>query len=218
MRDEGTRKMVSTISVLEVIKGDPTLKTVEVRGGQPDCRGTIYPLKGQAGVWLLEEGKIKLGDAATFSFYPESFVPFVRLLAEGKKDESVLDLLGASQALDKEIVEYASSINLRGPAALTSDSALKWAALLKGDLSFVTTIDTPDSVAVAQALAKHKGPLKLPNLKKISPKTLAALVKKEDVEIPLIETLELIQEPDGSITEDFVIPDGFQKGRQRQGK
>jgi hypothetical protein len=95
---------------------------------------------------------------------------------------------------------------------------LKWAALLKGDLSFVTTIDTPDSVAVAQALAKHKGPLKLPNLKKISPKTLAALVKKEDVEIPLIETLELIQEPDGSITEDFVIPDGFQKGRQRQGK
>ena len=218
MRDEGTRRMVSTISVLEVIKGDPTLKTVEVRGGQPHCMGTIYPLKGQAGVWLLEEGKIKLGDAATFSFYPESFVPFVRLLAEGKKDESVLDLLGASQALDKEIVEYASSINLRGPAALTSDSALKWAALLKGDLSFVTTIDTPDSVAVAQALAKHKGPLKLPNLKKISPKTLAALVKKEDVEIPLIETLELIQEPDGSITEDFVIPDGFQKGRQRQGK
>jgi hypothetical protein len=36
--------------------------------------------------------------------------------------------------------------------------------------------------------------------------------------IPLIETLELIQEPDGSPTEDFVIPTGFQtrqKARQQ---
>jgi hypothetical protein len=28
--------------------------------------------------------------------------------------------------------------------------------------------------------------------------------------IPLIETLELIQEPDGSPTEDFMIPKGFE--------
>ena len=41
MRDEGTDKMVSTISILEVIKGDPKLKTAEVRGGRPGCRGSI---------------------------------------------------------------------------------------------------------------------------------------------------------------------------------
>jgi len=71
-------------------------------------------------------------------------------------------------------------------------------------------------VAIAKVLATRKGPLSLPNLKKISPKTLSALIAKEDVEIPLIETLELIPEPDGSATEDFVIPTEFETRQQRQ--
>jgi len=78
-----------------------------------------------------------------------------------------------------------------------------------GRLTAVTVIDSPDSVAIAKALATRKGPLSLPSLKKISPKTLSALLEKEDIEIPLIETLELIPEPDGSVTEDFVIPERF---------
>ena len=94
---------------------------------------------------------------------------------------------------------------------LTPETALAWAVVSNGNLSHVTALDSPDAVAIAKALATRKGPLWLPNLKKISPKTLAALLKKEDVEIPLIETLELIQEPDGSPTEDFIIPEGFQQ-------
>jgi hypothetical protein len=97
---------------------------------------------------------------------------------------------------------------------LTPETALAWAVVSNGDFSHVTTLDSPDAVAIAQALAKRKGPLNLPNLKKISPKTLTALLEKEDVEIPLIETLELIQEPDGSTTEDFVIPERFQQQRR----
>jgi hypothetical protein len=54
----------------------------------------------------------------------------------------------------------------------------------------------------------------LPALKKVSPKTLSALVEKKDVDIPLVETLELIPEPDGSTTEDFVIPEWLEE-RQR---
>ena len=53
---------------------------------------------------------------------------------------------------------------------------------------------------------------------KLSSKTLTTLIEKEDVEIPLLETLDLIQEPEGSPTEDFVIPKGFearQKARQQ---
>jgi hypothetical protein len=65
--------------------------------------------------------------------------------------------------------------------------------------------------ATAKALAARKGRLALPNLKKISPKTLTALIKKEAVEIPRIETLEFIPEPDGSPTEDFIIPERFQR-------
>lgn len=79
----------------------------------------------------------------------------------------------------------------------------------------VTVIDSLDSVGIAQALARRNAPLSLPNLEKISPKTLAALLQKQDVEIPLIETLELIPEPDGSGNDDFVIPEGFQERQKR---
>ena len=41
--------------------------------------------------------------------------------------------------------------------------------------------------------------------------SIVAIESPDFVEIPPIETLELIQEPDGSPTEDFVIPKGFEK-------
>jgi hypothetical protein len=82
----------------------------------------------------------------------------------------------------------------------------------------ITAFTAPDSVAVAAALATAKGRLSLPNLKKISPKTLSALIAKEDVQIPLIETLELIPEPDGSESDDFVIPKTFQERQTLQRK
>ena len=111
-------------------------------------------------------------------------------------------------ATAKALVEFTGELRLQERVTdsflmenpLTSDTALARAALAKGNLFHVTTLDSPDSVAIAQALATRKGPLSLPNLKKISPKTLTALLKKKDVDIPLIETLELIQEPDGSVT------------------
>ena len=90
-------------------------------------------------------------------------------------------------------------------------AAKKW----DGQLPGVTSFERPDSVAAATALAKRQGPLALPNLARISPKTLAALITKEDVVIPLIETLEFIQEPDGSATDDFMIPKGFQQRQTR---
>jgi hypothetical protein len=88
-------------------------------------------------------------------------------------------------------------------------TALAYVVLFKAKLTSVTALDSPDSVAIAQAFAARKGPLSLPNLKKISPKTLKALLEKEDVDIPLIETLELIPEPDGSVTEDFIVPERY---------
>jgi ubiquinone biosynthesis protein UbiJ len=109
---------------------------------------------------------------------------------------------------------------LSGRTTLDVDMAKTLAAFdaWDGNLSFIVAIESPDSVEIAAALAKRKGPLRLPNLTKISPKTLTALIEKEDVEIPLIETLELIQEPDGSPMDDFIIPKGFQsrqKARQQ---
>ena len=101
---------------------------------------------------------------------------------------------------------------LNGLTTLDADTAKALAESKPwgGQLPRITAFESPDSVEIAAALAKRKGPLLLRSLTKISPKTLTALIEKEDVEIPLIETLELIQEPDGSLTEDFVIPKGFQ--------
>jgi len=73
-----------------------------------------------------------------------------------------------------------------------------------GHLPGLTAIDAPNAVEIAKALATRPGNLSLPNLEKIFPKTLAALIEKRDVKIPRIETSDLIQEPDGSVTEDFV--------------
>jgi hypothetical protein len=102
-------------------------------------------------------------------------------------------------------------------AVLTPEVAAALAASKKwtGQLPGVTAFTAPDSVAVAAALAKRKGPLSLPNLKKISPQTLSALIEKEDVGIPLVETLDIIAEPDGSPTDDFVIPEGFQAQQRK---
>jgi hypothetical protein len=71
-------------------------------------------------------------------------------------------------------------------------------------------------VQVAAALADRQGRLLLPNLKRISPKTLQALIRKEDVQIPSLDELELIPEPDGGPTEDFVIPEGFLERQRRR--
>jgi hypothetical protein len=80
----------------------------------------------------------------------------------------------------------------------------------------LSALETADAVEIATILATARGRLAIPNLKRISPKTLTALVTKEDIEIPLIEKLELIREPDGSPTEDFAIPEGFLEFQKRQ--
>lgn len=77
-------------------------------------------------------------------------------------------------------------------------------------LANLESIDTPDAVAIATKLAAKQGPLAIPRLKRLSPKTLSALLDKVDIEIPRVTDLELIKEPDGSPTDDFVLPPGYE--------
>ena len=101
-------------------------------------------------------------------------------------------------------------LHLNGLTTLSTETARLVCASAKSgsevSLPGLTALDTPDAVEIAKILATAKGRLSMPNLEKISPKTLTALIEKTDVMIPRIETLELIPEPDGSPTEDFVIP------------
>lgn len=103
-----------------------------------------------------------------------------------------------------------SCLNTLSPAAA---KALAAADAWDGDLPRLTALDSPASVEIAKALAARKGPLRLPNLKRVSPKTLTALLKKKDIELPPLDKLELIKEPDGSPTEDFVLPEGDEQQR-----
>jgi hypothetical protein len=127
-------------------------------------------------------------------------------------------LTSLDAATAKELAGFKGAVLVLGSlTTLDAEAAKALAAADRWDglLPSLTALDSPDSVAIAQALATRKGALKLRNLKKISPKTLTALIQKKDVEILLIETLELIQEPDGSATDDFVIPEWLED-RQKQ--
>ncbi len=129
---------------------------------------------------------------------------------------------GAAEALAefKGVVVSMSLLSSLGQnVPLTKETSRLVSAMAKQpdreiSLEGVTHFDMVDAVEIARILATVEGQLSLPNLKQISPKTLSALIEKRNVEIPLIETLELIHEPDGTITDDFVIPEWLQR-RQR---
>ncbi|MCE2728027.1 MAG: hypothetical protein LW698_14825 [Planctomycetaceae bacterium] len=141
-----------------------------------------------------------------------------KALAQREGELSLNGLTTLSDEAAKALAQHKGTLYLNGLTTLSPQAARALSAGEKwnGQLPSLTAFVSPDSVAVAEALATTKGPLKLPSLKKISPKTLTALIKKKDVEIPLIESLELISEPDGSATEDFVIPEWLEERQKQQ--
>ena len=66
----------------------------------------------------------------------------------------------------------------------------------------ITGFETSDAVEIAEILAGSPGSLSIPNLKRASPRTLAALIAKGNIKLPPSEFLELMQEPDGNCTFD----------------
>jgi ubiquinone biosynthesis protein UbiJ len=188
-----------TAKVLAVFKGGG----LSLQGPHTLDAETAKALAEFKGEWLEVNGLTTLSDdtAKALGEFKGNTLALNGLISLNANTAKALAELKGRLYLTKAVTE---SFCMKNP--FTSETASTWAALLQGDMSFVTALDSPDSVAIAKALAARKGPLSLPNLKKISPKTLSALIEKEDVEIPLIETLELIQEPDGSVTEDFIVP------------
>jgi len=69
--------------------------------------------------------------------------------------------------------------------------------------------ETPAAVEIAKILAAAPGTLSIPNLRRVSAKTLTALIATGNVELPPIDALTLIEEPDGSSGDDFVVPEDF---------
>jgi hypothetical protein len=109
------------------------------------------------------------------------------------------------------------TFDYRRLATLTPEVARAIAARERTlDLAGITSFDFPQALEVAEVLARFGGDLALPNLKSISANALSALIRKEDVEIPFVETLEILPEPDGSPGEDIIIPSGFAERQERR--
>jgi beta-lactamase regulating signal transducer with metallopeptidase domain len=136
-----------------------------------------------------------------------------KAIAEFKGDSLLLDGLKSIDApTAMALAGFKGRLRLTGLKTLDADTAraLAGCAPWDGCLYNVSAFEGVDSVEVAAALATRKQPLNLLSLKKVSPKTLTALLENGHVVIPPIEKLELIQEPDGSPTDDFVIPEDFE--------
>ncbi len=119
------------------------------------------------------------------------------------------DILLLQTKVKKKVEPLRQKLESFGPEnPLTPERALSSRVRVLAEL---TALESPDSVEIAKALAAREGPLLLPKLKRISPKTLTTLLRKADVKIPPLETLELIPEPDGGPTDDFVIPEGYEE-------
>jgi hypothetical protein len=131
-------------------------------------------------------------------------------------------MLPAITALDAETTQalaaWKGGLTLCGLTELNADTAAMLVACegWDGMLPAVTALEAPDSVAVARTLASCKRPIFLPNLRKISPQALQSLVEKDDVLIPLLDDIEMIPEPDGRASDDFVIPEGFRERQLQQ--
>jgi hypothetical protein len=124
-------------------------------------------------------------------------------------DAAALQALGGFKGKGK--------ISLSSLESLSPDAAKAIAGsdLFEGELFGITAFEATDSVAVATALATRKGRLWLPNLRRLSPRTLNALLAKQDIVLPPIDSLELIPEPDGSPTVKVVIPEGFEERQKK---
>jgi hypothetical protein len=73
------------------------------------------------------------------------------------------------------------------------------------ELPNVTALEGPDAPAIAATLAEGAGGLSLPFLERITPRALSALLRKADVEIPDVASLNLVPDPGGG-ADDFVDP------------
>ena len=166
--------------------------SVPHRPGYPDDRNwfhswgqvnTAKPLAEFRGFILSLDGLTTL-DADTAGAIAECKATFIGLQGLTKLEAGAAERLAGFCA---ERILLQGRVKKLFPEPLTSENPLtqQTAPTFKTSVfTRLTALESPDSVEIAKALASRTGPLLLPNLKKISPKTLTALLQKADVEIP----------------------------------
>jgi hypothetical protein len=132
-------------------------------------------------------------------------------LADCPGDLALDGLVAVDRGTAAALLARTRPLSLNGLQAVERIDSVELARLLAvhsgHDLSLyaVTSIDGPDAVAIAVALAEAPRPLALPSLERITSRALTALLRKRDVELPPVTELKVVPDPGGG-TDDFVDP------------
>lgn len=193
---------------------DEVFTTIAAMPGDRTLDGLQTLTDRQAELLGRHEGKLSLNGITTLS--DEAARSLLRhsgpLQLTGLRDVSAetLDLMLRHEHLGPSWTASLRSLSPKLARALVASQ--HW----DGNLFGITAFESRDSVEIAAILSTWKGSLRLPNLKRVSPRTLSALLDTHDVQVPLVQTLELIPEPDGGPNDDFVVPKANEE-RQNQG-
>ena len=205
---------------------------LSLKGPQLPSADVIEAIAAFKGRWLWLSGSTTLsapqaralaqfkGQLLGIDTLPTLTVDAAQALAEFQGKELMLDGLttldaGTAQAL----AAFKGEVRLMGLKSFSLETARmlyeRRPQKELGTMYSITALDTPDAEQVARYLAGCEGQLLLPQLEKISPKALNALLAKQDIILPPIDSLELIPEPDGSPTVKVVIPEGFEERQKK---
>jgi len=151
------------------------------------------------------EGQLDLHGVQSLS------TPAARALATAAGDLSLAGLMNLTPEGAKALLQRKGSLYLSALQYVDRIDSLPVAELLVAefddlDLANLTALDGPQAAAIAAVLARTRGTLALEALEKITPRALAALLKKTDVSLPESDDLELLREPGVGWTDDVVIP------------
>ena len=124
-------------------------------------------------------------------------------------------MLTSLESLDAEtaaaLAGFPGSVSLDGLTEVSPELVRALGDLNKRSIKGVTSLSPEAAAAVVEGFRGASL-----TLKRVSPRTLTALIENGNIELPPSESLELIAEPDGSFTDDFVIPENYPaRGRRR---
>jgi hypothetical protein len=138
--------------------------------------------------------------------------------AGNKSGGGKLNLFGLT-TLDAEaargLAEFKGKLELDGLTEIDAETAAALATHAGPQLS-LRGLKTLSAAAAEQLAKANSWDRRLLSLRQVSPKTLKTLIEKGNIDLPPVESLELIEEPDGGFTDESVIPENSSTRRPQK--
>lgn len=166
----------------------------------------------------LARSKAFTGDLRSLTTLSADAAAALGTFAGNKSGGGKLNLFGLT-TLDAEaargLAAFRGNLELDGLTEIDAETAAALATYAGPKLS-LRGLKTLSTGAAEQLAKANSWDRQLLSLRRVSPKTLTALIEKGNIDLPPVESLELIEEPDGNFTDDFVIPENFPTRRSQK--